>query len=178
MRKPLIAGLIAIVGVVALGASACSSDSSGDSATTTQKDSASASITSGGFDISTPEGQVSVSLNGDLPSGWPSDYPLPERTDPAGSGSLADTSSGVMVGVFTSKESGQDAYDFYTGESSLDPSSQSSAGGSSNFLGSMTTGGSYPGSVTVGEVDGSTYIVVILTNDGKGSSTTTTSTGG
>jgi hypothetical protein len=175
MRKPLIAALITVA-LVVMGASACSSDSSSDS-TTTAKDTSSVSSSGDGFSISTPEGEVTVSLNGELPSGWPDGYPLPKRTDTAGSGSLADTSSGVMVGVFTTKESGQDAYDFFTGESSLDPSSESSAGGSSNFLGSMTTGGSFPGSVTVGEIDGSTYIVVILTNDGKGSTTTTTSSG-
>lgn len=176
MRKPVMAALITVT-VVALAASACSSDSSSDSTTTTAKDTSSVSSSGDGFNISTPEGEVSVSLNGDLPPGWPDGYPLPKGTDAAGSGSLADTSSGVMVGVFTTKESGQDAYDFFTGESSLDPSSESSAGGSSNFLGSMTTGGSFPGSVTVGEFDGSTYIVVILTNDGKGSSSTTTSSG-
>lgn len=61
---------------------------------------------------------------------------------------------------------------FLHGESSLNPSSENSAGGSSNFLGSMTIGGSYPGSVTIGEVDGSAYIVVILTNEGTNSTTT------
>ncbi len=169
MRKSLFAVLVAVL--VVIGFSACSSDSS--STTTTS----SASSSSNGFEVATPEGKVSVSLDGDLPSDWPSDFPLPEQTDPAGSGSLADSSSGVMVGVFTTKQSGQDAYDFYTGESSLDPSSANSVGAGSNFVGSMDIGGSYPGSVTVTEVSGSTYIVVILTNGGTGSSSTTTSTG-
>lgn len=162
---------------VGLGLPACSSDSSddsGDSSSTTTTDGPSVSTSSGGFAISTPEGQVSVSLDGDLPPGWPEDFPLPKRTDPAGSGSLANDSSGVMVGVYSTKESGQDAFDFYSDESSLDPSSQTSAGGSSNFLGSMTIAGSYSGSVTVAEVDGSTYMVVILQTDGGAASTTTT----
>ncbi|MBK6969325.1 MAG: hypothetical protein IPH81_19155 [Candidatus Microthrix sp.] len=76
--------------------------------------------------------------------------------------------------MFSTKESGSDALDFYAGDSSLDPSSKKSAGGSSNFLGSVDLGGSYPGSVTVGEISGTTYIVAILNSDGAGSSTTTT----
>ena len=172
MRKTTIAALTAVI--VLIGASACSSDSDDSSSTTTTaKDQSLDSNSSNGFNISTPEGEVSVSLDGELPSGWPSDYPLPRRTDAAGSGALADTSSGVMVGVYTTKESGQDAFDFFTGETSLVPSSESKAGGSSNFLGSMTTAGSYPGSVTVGEVKDSTYIVVILTNEGTDSTATT-----
>jgi hypothetical protein len=99
----------------------------------TDRSSVSTSKSSDGFSISTPAGEVSVSLSGDLPPGWPSDFPLPKKTDPAGSGSLGGSSSGTMVGVFSTKESGSDALDFYAGDSSLDPSSKKSAGGSSTF---------------------------------------------
>lgn len=171
MRNVATAILIATLAATGLGA--CSSDSSSDS-TSTDRSSVSTSKSSDGFSISTPAGEVSVSLSGDLPPGWPSDFPLPKKTDPAGSGSLGGSSSGTMVGVFSTKESGSDALDFYAGDSSLDPSSKKSAGGSSNFLGSVDLGGSYPGSVTVGEISGTTYIVAILNSDGAGSSTTTT----
>ena len=171
MRNVATAILIATLAATGLGAG--SSDSSCDS-TSTDRSSVSTSKSSDGFSISTPAGEVSVSLSGDLPPGWPSDFPLPKKTDPAGSGSLGGSSSGTMVGVFSTKESGSDALDFYAGDSSLDPSSKKSAGGSSNFLGSVDLGGSYPGSVTVGEISGTTYIVAILNSDGAGSSTTTT----
>jgi hypothetical protein len=171
MRNVATAILIATLAATGLGA--CSSDSSSDS-TSTDRSSVSTSKSSDGFSISTPAGEVSVSLSGDLPPGWPSDFPLPKKTDPAGSGSLGGSSSGTMVGVFSTKESGSDALDFYAGDSSLDPSSKKSAGGSSTFLGSVDLGGSYPGSVTVGEISGTTYIVAILNSDGAGSSTTTT----
>ena len=171
MRNVATAILIATLAATGLGA--CSSDSSSDS-TSTDRSSVSTSKSSDGFSISTPAGEVSVSLSGDLPPGWPSDLPLPKKTDPAGSGSLGGSSSGTMVGVFSTKESGSDALDFYAGDSSLDPSSKKSAGGSSTFLGSVDLGGSYPGSVTVGEISGTTYIVAILNSDGAGSSTTTT----
>ena len=171
MRNVATAILIATLAATGLGA--CSSDSSSDS-TSTDRSSVATSKSSDGFSISTPAGEVSVSLSGDLPPGWPSDFPLPKKTDPAGSGSLGGSSSGTMVGVFSTKESGSDALDFYAGDSSLDPSSKKSAGGSSTFLGSVDLGGSYPGSVTVGEISGTTYIVAILNSDGAGSSTTTT----
>ena len=171
MRNVATAILIATLAATGLGA--CSSDSTSTSAST-DRSSVSTSKSSDGFSISTPAGEVSVSLSGDLPPGWPSDFPLPKKTDPAGSGSLGGSSSGTMVGVFSTKESGSDALDFYAGDSSLDPSSKKSAGGSSNFLGSVDLGGSYPGSVTVGEISGTTYIVAILPADGAGSSTTTT----
>ena len=175
MRNVATAILIATLAATGLGA--CSSDSSSDSTSTsasTDRSSVSTSKSSDGFSISTPAGEVSVSLSGDLPPGWPSDFPLPKKTDPAGTGSLGGSSSGTMVGVFSTKESGSDALDFYAGDSSLDPSSKKSAGGSSTFLGSVDLGGSYPGSVTVGEISGTTYIVAILNSDGAGSSTTTT----
>ena len=171
MRNVATAILIATLAATGLGA--CSSDSSSDS-TSTDRSSVSTSKSSDGFSISTPAGEVSVSLSGDLPPGWPSDFPLPKKTDPAGSGSLGGSSSGTMVGVFSTKESGSDALDFYAGDSSLDPSSKKSAGGSSTFRGSVDLGGSYPGAVTVGEISGTTYIVAILNSDGAGSSTTTT----
>ena len=171
MRNVATAILIATLAATGLGA--CSSDSTSTSAST-DRSSVSTSKSSDGYSISTPAGEVSVSLSGDLPPGWPSDFPLPKKTDPAGSGSQGGSSSGTMVGVFSTKESGSDALDFYAGDSSLDPSSKKSAGGSSNFLGSVDLGGSYPGSVTVGEISGTTYIVAILNSDGAGSSTTTT----
>ena len=171
MRNVATAILIATLAATGLGA--CSSDSTSTSAST-DRSSVSTSKSRDGFSISTPVGQVSVSRSRALPPGWPSDFPLPKKTDPAGSGSLGGSSSGTMVGVFSTKESGSDALDFYAGDSSLDPSSKKSAGGSSTFLGSVDLGGSYPGSVTVGEISGTTYIVAILNSDGAGSSTTTT----
>lgn len=176
MRNVATAILIAVLATAGLGA--CSSDSSSDSSSaSTSTGPSSASTSSDGFSISTPSGEVSVSLNGELPPGWPSGFPPPKKTEAAGSGSLAGSSSGVMIGVFSTTESGTDAFAFYTGESSLKPSSEKSAGGSSNFLGSMDIGGSYDGSVTVGEVSGTTYVVAILNSDGATNSSTTTTSG-
>ena len=171
-----IATAILIATLAAAGLGACSSDSTSTSSSTSgdrSSVSTSKSKSSDGFAISTPAGEVSVSLSGDLPPGWPSDFPLPKKTDPAGSGSLGGSSSGTMVGVFSTKESGSDALDFYAGDSSLDPSSKKSVGGSSTFLGSVDIAGSFPGSVTVGEISGTTYIVAILNSSGSAGTTTT-----
>lgn len=172
MRKFTSAALV--LGVAVVGFSGCSSDDSSDTTTTTEESSESSSGVN--FEVSTPEGQVSLSLDGELPPGWPEDFPLPEDAETAGSGSLGDSSSGTMVGVYTTDESGKDAFDFYSSDSSLEPSSQSSAGGDSNFLGSMDTAGSYPGSVTVATLNGTTYIVAVLTTDGASASSTSSST--
>jgi hypothetical protein len=174
MRRTWMAAGVATVSVVLLGG--CSSDS-GDATTTTEK----VTTTSGApkdLSVSTPEGEVSLSLDGKLPSDWPKDFPTPDRTDVAGSGALAGKDSGVMVGVYTTKESGQDAFDFYAKDDSLQPSNPKSAGIGSGFLGSVDIGGDYDGSVTVAGISDTIYIVVVLNTDGAGSTTTTAASGG
>lgn len=160
---------LSLLALVLLAPACSDDDSSSDSAdrTTTTEG-------SGNLSVSTPEGEVSLSLDGDLPPDWPSDFPLPDKTEPAGSGSLAGESSGVMIGVFSTTESGTDAFDFYTGETSLDPSDETSAGVGSGFAGSMKIAGDYDGSVTVAGIESTTYVVVILNNGGVGSTSSTT----
>ena len=70
-RKWMAVGAVTVSAVLAVGA--CSSDS-GDETTTTEK----ATTTSEApkeLSVSTPEGEVSLSLDGNLPSDWPEDFP-------------------------------------------------------------------------------------------------------
>lgn len=171
-------GLAAVaVATVALGA--CSSDDSSDT-TTTEKVTTTASESSKDLSVSTPEGEVSLSLDGKLPDDWPSDFPTPDKTDVAGSGSLGSSDKGVMVGVYTTKESGKDAFDFYAKDDSLNPTNAKSAGLGSGFLGSVEISGDYDGSVTVAGLNDTNYIVVVLNTDGTSTTTTesTTTTAG
>ena len=163
----------AVTALVLLGA--CSD---GDDATTTteKRTTTTAEDSSKDLSVSTPEGEVSLSLDGNLPSDWPEDFPIPDRTDVAGSGSLAGKDSGVSVGVYTTKESGKDAFDFYAQDDSLEPTNPSSAGIGSGFLGSVDIGGDYDGSVTVAGISDTVYIVVVLNTDGGGSTGSTTTT--
>ena len=172
MRRTWVAAGVATVSVVLLGG--CSSDS-GDATTTTEKVTTTSEAPKD-LSVSTPEGEVSLSLDGKLPSDWPKDFPTPDRTDVAGSGSLAGKDSGVMVGVYTTKESGQDAFDFYAKDDSLQPSNPKSAGIGSGFLGSVDIGGDYDGSVTVAGISDTIYIVVVLNTEGAGSTSSTTTT--
>lgn len=181
MRKFLI--LAVVVCGASLVAASCSSD---DSSTTTTTSKESPSKTTSGssdskssgsksFSVETPEGQVSLSLDGELPPNWPKDFPAPKQSKVAGSGSLAGESSGVMVGVYTSRESASDVFDSYKSNTDLKPSDAKSLSPGSAFLGRMKIGGAYDGSITVTSVDGTTYVVVVL-KGGGGSASTSSST--
>ena len=88
---------------VAVPVGACSGeDTDATSSTTTTTTSAPPR----NFQVSTPDGQVSLSLDGQLPPGWPTDFPVPDGAEPAGSGSIGDAESTVRVGVFTTTETG------------------------------------------------------------------------
>lgn len=115
------------------------------------------------FTVNTPEGAVSVSLDGELPPQWPSDFPIPPDTSPAGSGSIGGSTASHMIAVFQSSGTGQDAFNFYKNSTALTVSGAKSVGTGNSFLGrlrfSWTT---HSGSVTVTEFNGHTYIVVYL----------------
>jgi hypothetical protein len=161
------AAVLALTAVLVLGLAACSSSSKSGSSGSNRTQ-----TTTKGFQVETPDGQVSLSLNGQLPPNWPSSFPIPDGATVAGSGSLANDQSGALVGVYTTSESPTDTYNFYKSNSSLTVTSSKSAGGNNAFLGSVKLGGGYPGgSVTVAALSGSTYIVIILK---PAASTTTT----
>jgi hypothetical protein len=147
------------VRVVAVAASifvvGCSSSHSSSSSTSTSSPGRS-------FSVNTPEGSVSVSLDGQLPPGWPSAFPVPSGATPAGSGSIGGSNQSHMVAVFNASGSGQAAFDFYKNNSALTVSNAKSAGTGSGFVGRMNVTGTYSGSVTVTQYSGKTYIVVYL----------------
>lgn len=172
MHQKRVIGLVLTL-VIVTGATACS-DNSSDSAskTTTTRKEATTTTRAKNFEVSTPDGQVSLSLDGKLPSGWPTSFPVPDKAEPAGSGSLAGSTSGYLVAVYTTTQSGKDTYDFYTGQTALQPTDQKSIG-STSFLGTMKIASPDTGSITVTEVSGTTYIVVLLKTSGTSTSTTT-----
>jgi hypothetical protein len=162
MRK----GFISLVLVVAvtLGVAACGSSSS--STTTT-----SASPTSGSVNVATPDGQVSLSLNGQLLPGWPANFPIPPGATPSGSGSLGNSQQTGMIGVYSSTMTPQDAFNFYVNDPNLTTSNKKTIGVGSAFVGSLSLSGSYTGSVTVSNVGSSgTLIVIHLATGGAASS--------
>jgi hypothetical protein len=158
--------LLAVSSALALGACSSSSKSGSETSTTTSNKALS---------VDTPEGQVTIALNGALPPGWPSDFPLPDGSTPKGSGSLANNSHDAKIGVFSSTESPRDAFDFYNTNSSLTVKSHSSVGVGSAFVGQLELGGKYEGSnvVVVPGGDGS-YLVITLTPAQNGSTTAST----
>ncbi len=165
MKRALTA--TAVSAAVLLGGVACSSSSTNEAATTTT------TASKKSFEISTEDGQVSLSLDGKLPPGWPSAFPVPNGAQPAGSGSLGGSSTTVLVGVFTAPGSPEDAYGFYTSQSSLTVESKSSIGSGDRYVGTVKFSGSDTGRVTVLPRDGQTYIVVVLETAGTGSTGTT-----
>jgi hypothetical protein len=157
---------LALAAALSFGVSACTGD---EGSSTTTPSTTSTSSPSEGLSVSTPDGEVTLNLDGGLPDDWPEDFPLPANTEPAGSGSLEGADSGVMIGVFRTEEPGRDAFSVYTSDESLQPSGQRSAGAGSGFVGSVRISGTYEGSVTVVGLSGTTYVVVILRTEPGGS---------
>jgi hypothetical protein len=154
----------AAVAAVTVTVGGCSSSSSSTTATTPGV--TSTATPSKSFTVNTPAGTVSVSLDGKLPSGWPSGFPLPSGSTAAGSGSLASSSSssGAMVGVFHVSGSGSDAFDFYKNSTTLTVSDVSSVGVGPAFAGKLRFSGPYSGATTVTSVSSQTLLIVVLTS--------------
>lgn len=176
MRRRHTLTAIAAAAVLALGASACSSNNS--SSTTTEQTSTTTGVTlPQNFSVSTPEGQVSLSLDGKLPPGWPNNFPLPDNTEAAGSGSLGGSDNTVRVGVYRTSQSGEQTLDFYSQNQSLETSGRSGAGIGDNYAGRLNLTSPYSGSVNVLSIQGTTYMVVVLKGDTNASTTSTTAPG-
>jgi hypothetical protein len=148
-RAALFVCVLAVLGL----AGACSDSESGSETTTT---------TTQGFEVQTPEGQVSLSLSGQLPPNWPSDFPVPSNSEPAGSGSLGGSTSTGFVGVYSTAGNPEDAYNFYKDNSDLQVTSSSSLGSGSTYLGTVQFTGEWSGLVTVLPYNSETLIVIVL----------------
>ena len=172
--RTFVKGFLALIAVTALAAG-CGSSSKSSSSDSGSKSSGTTVATNKGFSIDTPEGQASISLNGNLPPNWPSSFPVPENASPAGSGSLGNSNSATLVGVYTVDGSAEDAYNFYKTNTAYTVGDSSSAGAGSAFVGKVSFSGAYKGSATVAGRNNTTYIVVVLDTGGTSGSTTSTS---
>ena len=172
-RRSLMLGIVATLGLGAAVAAGCSSS---DTATTPTTSTTTSTTTASGLPknmaFDTPNGQVSLSLDGNLPPNWPAGFPIPSGATAAGSGSLGNTSKTGMVGVFSTAAAASDTFNFYKNNSSLTVSNPTSSGIASAFVGKVTLGGQYAGSVTVAGVGTTTLIIVVLTSGGAGSNGT------
>lgn len=145
---------IAAAAAIAVGASACSSNStSSPSSTTTSPRS---------FEITTPNGQISVSLDGKLPPNWPSSFPTPSGTKPAGSGSLGGGSTTHLVAIYSSTSTPADVIAFYTSDTKLTTSGETSIGSGSSAVVSVEITAPYTGQLTALSKGNATYLVVNL----------------
>ena len=170
MKSRLAVGLL--LGCLAAAAGCSSSSSTASPATTTASPATTTASpaparTAQNFQVSTPNGQVSLSLDGQLPPNWPSQFPVPEGAKVAGSGSLGGSSSATLVAAYTTSAPPSDAFTFYTGNSELTTSGPKSAGTGSRYVGQVKITAPYTGSVTVVSHSGTTYIVIVLTNSSR-----------
>ena len=157
--------VLALAGIMLMAA--CGGDDSASSSNTTT------TLSNTHLDVETPDGQVSLALNGELPPGWPSDFPLPTGASPAGSGSLVNDESGARIGVYTSSQAPADVFDFYKSSAELTVTGSASAGTGDKYVGTIQLGGSSPGNVTIVASGSDTYIVVTLKSESSSSTTTT-----
>jgi hypothetical protein len=154
--------LAPILGAALLLAAGCGSSASTPSPTATIQSPTSEPSSSRNFQVTTPDGQVSVSLDGQLPPNWPSGFPVPAGAQVAGSGSLGGASSTEHVAVYSTTQSPSDTFSFYSSNTRLTTTSAKSAGTGSSFVGSVQVTAPYTGSVTVVSHSGTTYIVIVL----------------
>jgi hypothetical protein len=124
------------------------------------------------FEISTPAGQVSLSLDGKLPPNWPPKVPLPAKTTPAGSGSMvSESNGGVMVGVYKSESTPEEVYKFYVSEPSVTTESKAAAGSGSRFVGRLKISAPKEATITTVPSNGGALIVIAIKHDnGTGTS--------
>ena len=157
--------LAAVTVVLVAGCSASTATSKASPSATGGAQAASASRQNSNFSVSTPNGQVSISLTGALPPNWPSGFPVPRGATPVGSGSLGGSSSGVKVAVYTASGSPEETFAFYQSPSSgLTTNSARSLGAGTSYVGRLKMSAPYTGSVTVVAHSGTTYIVVVITS--------------
>jgi hypothetical protein len=126
-----------------------------------------------GFEIATPDGTASLSLSGDLPPGWPSEFPVPDGADVAGSGTLSNSTSTGLVALFTVSGDPSDTYDFYKSNTAYTVTSSSSAGVGRAYVGTVQFTGSVNGSVTLAGRNSKSYLAIVL----KTATDATTTTG-
>ena len=153
------AGVLAALLLLAAG---CGSSSSSTQPSPTSTPSVQPS-TSKTFQVSTPDGQVSVSLDGQLPPNWPKDFPVPPSATAAGSGSLGGSTSTGHAAVFTTTTPAPAVFSYYTSNRSLTTTGSRTVGAGSTYVGSMKVTAPYSGSVTVAGRNDATYIVIVLT---------------
>jgi hypothetical protein len=147
-----------------VAAAGCSSSSSSTASPATTSASPAPARTAKNFQVSTPSGQVSLSLDGKLPPNWPSQFPVPPGAQVAGSGSLGGSSSATLVAAYTTSESASDAFAFYKDNPKLTTSGEKSAGAGARYVRRAKITAPYTGSVTVVSHSGTTYIVIVLTS--------------
>jgi multisubunit Na+/H+ antiporter MnhB subunit len=172
-RTKAVALAAATVIALALGVGCSSSDKKSSETTTTRKEA--------GFTIATPDGTASLSLNGSLPDGWPSDFPIPDNADVAGSGSVGGASSGTMAAVYTVSGDPSDTFDFYKTNTAFHVTSASGGGVGNAFVGSVQFDGAFTGSVTLAGRNSKAYLAIVLKTGTDATTTTvageTTTTG-
>ena len=125
------------------------------------------------FEVSTPQGQVSLSLTGKLPPNWPSDVPVPPGARPAGSASLVGKSNGIKAGVYRTRQSPQQVYDYYTSQPSITTTSKSAVGSGSNYVGRVSITAPITANITIVPYQHGSLIVIAIPG-GHGPSTTPT----
>ena len=161
-----LAGVAALIGAVAVGCSSDDSNKSSSSTTTSKSNGRN-------FQVSTPDGQASLSLDGQLPPNWPSGFPVAPNTKKAGSGSLGNTDKTVLVGVYSATSKPQDVFDFYKSNTAYTVDNSTSVGAGNAFVGTVEFSGAYSGNTTVVSNQGTTYVIVSLETGGAGTTSST-----
>lgn len=159
-----LAAIVVLVGSLTAAAVGCSSNSSSSATPATSATSPAPASKAKDFQVTTPNGQVFLSLDGKLPPNWPTLFPVPAGARIAGSGATAGSGSAALVAAYTTSEPPADALAFYKGNSTLTTSDKKSVSAGEHYLGTLSITAPYTGSVTVASHGGTTYLVITLKN--------------
>jgi hypothetical protein len=161
MRRSAVLALVLVVGLGAGGLLVgCTSVPDGGFGTTT--------TVAPTIDVTTPAGVVTVSLDAQLPSGWPAEFPVPSTATPAGTGVLPGAAPTTKIGAFSSSATPDEVFGFYSEQAGLPVASATSAGDGDTFDGTVRIEGDPAGVVTVVGRDGGAMVVAVLQGDGAG----------
>src|SRR4051812_13957568 len=168
MKGHTTARVVVIAGLVAAIGAGCSSSAKSSAPTTTT-----VPVETKGFQVETPGGQVSLSLDGLLPPNWPANFPVAPHATPAGSGSRGDTAQTSLVGVYSTTDAPDQTYRFYASTPAYHVDSSSSIGAGSVFVGKVSFSGALTGNATVVSRNGTTYVIVMLQTPGASTTVAT-----
>src|SRR3954465_1511227 len=123
MKGHTTARVVVIAGLVAAIGAGCSSSAKSSATTTTT-----VPVETKGFQVETPGGQVSLSLDGLLPPNWPANFPGAPHAAAARSGARGHPARPSLGGGYSTTDAADETFRFYASTPAYHVDTSSSIG--------------------------------------------------